>query len=330
MFTHGIVITQAQGGGGGGQPGPNSPGAPAIPDGVWPMGYQGYVKGVRQDLVDLNRDWNFTTDGLDLSGFRIHGKVVCRSNGITGDGFEIVGAPGGTTANALLDCNTHFTGTPPTFSNFTINPDVPVKGTNGFMGDEATLFNFDIGYVGGDALSPNNLDNGLRPLNFSADWGYCHDLVYYLIDQANGTHNDGCQVPGGTNITLTRIRMTGITSPTLGDGAALRTVGPNDGSGPRTLGQQNSSVITTQNVSHVGAMTIDSCHIGGGWFGTINLQSVGSSTQLGPIIVTNNIFDGNDWDGYDLIIHSNSDVTQSGNTRVDGKPLSILHSSTPS
>lgn len=323
MFTHGIVITQAQGGGGGGQPGPNSPGAPTIPDGVWPMGYAGYVKGVRQDLVDLNRDWNFATDGLDLSGFRIKGKVVCRSNGITGDGFEIVGADAGTSANALLDCNTHFTGAKPNLKNFTILPTTPVVSTNGFMGGEATLFNFDISGVS-DALSPNNLNTGL-PLNLNCDWGYCHDQVYYYPDSShsNGSHNDGAQIVGGTSATFSRIYMTGITDATKGQGAFLRSTGPPDGLGPRPLGQQNSSIQFTQNVSHVGDITFNQCRFGGGWIATINC-SAGSGSTLGPITVSNSLFDGNNLLHNDIIYNpSNTTLVLSGNQLTKGGSIHV-------
>lgn len=319
-----------------GQPGPGQPGAPAIPDGVYPMGFQGYVKGTKQSLVDLNRDWNFSTDGFDLSGFRIHGKVVWPAASGTGtpggDGFEIIGADTGTSANALLDCNTHFTQTFPTFKNFTILPTVPTVSTNGFMGNEATLFNFDISGMGGDTLSPNNL-NGLHPLNLSADWGVCHDLVYYVNDggsHADGTHNDDCQVPGGTIATFTRIYMTGITHPTKGDGAYLRTHGPNGGTDanvPRPKGQQNSAIQITQNVSHVGTITYDRCRFGGGLYATINLASNGNAAQLGPIYVTNSLFDGNSIDGNDIGGDNSSspgtNLVQSGNTRIDGKALVV-------
>jgi len=305
---------------------------PTIPDGVYPMGFQGLVKGVPANLRDLGRSWNFNTDGLDLSGWRIHGMVGCAPNtvginGITGDGFEIVGADNGTSANGYIDTNGHFTGAKPNFQHFTIQPNVPVKGTNGISGAEFGIYDFKILDVGGDQLSPNNMHNGYRPLNITADWGFLDHCVYYLIDQVNGTHNDNCQIPGGTVATFSRIYGTGITHPTLGDGHALRTVGPNDGSGPRLLGQQNSSFLTTQNVSPVGDITWNLCRFGGGWYGTINLQSTGNAAQEGPITITNSLFDGNDWDGYDIIVHPNVNFIQSGNARVDGHPLVILHPS---
>lgn len=299
---------------------------PAIPDGKYPMGFQGLVKGQPATLKDCG-DWNFATMGYDLSGYRIHGKVVCRANNIVGDGFEIVGADSGTTANALLDFNTHFTGAQPNLKHFTIKPTVPIVSVNAWMGDEATLFDFDISGVGGDGLSPNNLSNGKLPLNMKADWGYVHDLVYYKKDSshADGTHNDGCQIPGGSNASFTRIYFTGISHPTLGDGKFLRTNGPGTAAlpGPRPLGQINSSVMVTQDVSHVGGITFDHCRFGGGWYTTINLDSKGNSAALGPITITNSLFDGNSFYGLDIAASPGTILNQSGNKRIDGSAIKV-------
>lgn len=337
LFTHRAPIVAPQGGGGGGQPGPNSQGAPDIPDGVWPMGYQGYVKGQRQDLVDYNGDWNFANDGYDLSGRRIKGKVVWPAASGTGalvggDGFAIVGAAGGTSANALLDCNTHFTQTFPTFQNFTILPTVPVVSTNGFMGNEATLFNVDISGVGGDPFSPNNLNNGGRPLNINLDWFYFHDYVYYLNDggsHTDGTHNDDCQCPGGTNSTLwTRGYMTGCSDATKGDGAYLRSHGTNAGTYanvPRPLGQGNSAIQLTQDVSHVD-IGFDRCRFGGGGYATVNVTGKGNAANLN-IAITNSLFDGNSLSGNDIggdnIGSPGTTLVQSGNLRTNGHPITI-------
>jgi hypothetical protein len=291
---------------------------PAIPDGIYPMGWAS-VQGSRPPLKDCG-DWNFATMGNDLSGWRIHGAVTCRNNGIVGDGFEIVGAPTGSHVYALLDFNAHFA-TPPNFKHFTINPDVTVESVNGYMGDEATLFDFDISNVGGDSMSPNNLHTSL-PLNMKADWGYCHDLVWYKTDPSHpdGTHNDDVQIPGGTTASFTRIYMTGLTSPTRGDGAYLRTTGPAASTtslpGPRPLGQCNSAVMITQNVSKVSGITFDHCRFGGGWYSTINMVA-------GSITVTNSVFNGNSLYGLDMVANVGATLVQSGNTRVDGKALRI-------
>lgn len=320
-----------------GQPGPNSQGAPAIPDGIWPMGYQGYVKGVKQSLTVLNRDWNFGTDGFDLSGFDIRGKVVWPAASGTsspgGDGFIIRGAAGGSSGPALLECNTHFTQTFPTFQNFTILPTTPTVSLNGFMGNEATLFNFDISGVGGDPFSPNNLSNGGRPLNLNVDWGICHDYVYYLNDggsHVDGTHNDGCQCPGGTNATpWTRVYFTGCCDPTKGDGAYLRSHGRNAGTFaniPCPDGQANSSVQLTQNVSHV-AVTFDRCRFGGGAYATVNLTGNGGGATNLVVSVTNSLFDGNNLSGNDIGGDNSSSpgttLTQSGNLRTNGHAITV-------
>lgn len=311
-----------------------APAAPAIPDGIYPMGSQGTADGTLPiPLTDLHRDWNFATDGLDLSGFRIHGRVVCRLNNIVGNRFEIIGADDGSSASPLLDFNTHFTGTPPNLKHFTINPTVPTVSANGWMGDEATLYDFDISGVGGDSLSPHNLSNGGRPLNLNADWGFLHDLVWYKTDggsHVDGTHNDNAQIPGGTIATFTRIYFTGITHPTKGDGAYLRTNGAIAGPTaniPRPLGQQNSAIQITQNVSHVGNITFDRCRFGGGVYASINLAGNGSTTQLGPIYVTNSLFDGNALDGNDIGGDNTSspgiNLVQSGNKRIDGSAIKV-------
>lgn len=336
MFTHALAAVPQQGGGGG-QPGPNSQGAPAIPDGVWPMGYQGYVKGVQQALVDYNGDWNFANDGYDLSGRRIKGKVVWPAASGTGalvggDGFEIVGAAGGTSASALLDCNTHFTQTFPTFSNFTILPTTPTVSTNGFMGNEATLFNFDISGIGGDPYSPNDLSNGKRALNLNVDWGYCHDYVYYLNDggsHVDGTHNDGCQCPGGTNATpWTRVYFTGCCDATKGDGAYLRSHGRNAGTFaniPCPDGQANSAVQLTQNVDLTNVW-FDKCRFGGGAYATVNLTGNGGGSNL-VVKVTNSLFDGNNLSGNDIggdnLSTPGTTLTQSGNLRTNGSAIHV-------
>lgn len=323
--------------GGSGQPGPTQPGAPAIPDGVYPMGYQGYVKGALQPLVDLNRDWNFSTDGFDLSGFRIHGKVVwpaASGTGATvgGDGFEIVGAPGAGTSGILLDCNTHFTQTFPTFQHFSINPTVPVVSANGIMGNEFTIFDADIQGVGGDPISPNNLSNGKRPLNINADWFYCHDYVYYLTDggsHVDGTHNDDAQIVGGTSAFFTRGYMTGCAHPTKGDGAHLRTIGRSAGpyaNVPCPDGQGNSCIQITQDVDHV-SCSFDRCRFGGGLYATVNLASNGNAAQLGPIYITNSLFDGNSIGGNDIGGDNDStpgtNLVQSGNKHIDGTAIKV-------
>jgi hypothetical protein len=320
------------GGVGAGQPGPNSVGAPAIPDGVWPMGYQGYTKGVLNagytggvtGLTVLNRDWNFTTDGLDLSGFEIRGKVVfAGQNGVTGDGFAITGASGGSTGNAYLETNCHFTGAHPNLKNFTIKPTVTTISINGWMGDEVTLFNFDISQVGGDCLSPNNLHNSLGSLNVSLDWGYCHDQVYFYPDSShsNGTHNDGSQQPGGTGLTYNRVYLTGITHPTLGQDAALRSNGSGAGQGVLPLGQQNSAMQFTQDVSHISG-TWTNCRFGGGWEASVNCYNTASET-MGPLIFTNCLWDGNSHAGNDIIKSSTVTLTLSGNKRVDGSAITV-------
>lgn len=321
----------------GGQPGPNSPGAPSIPDGVWPMGFQGYSKGIPVTLQDVHSDWDFATMGYDLSGKRIHGIVnwpAASGTGtlVGGDGFEIIGSDTGSSASAYLNCNTHFTQTFPTFSNFTILPTVPTVSTNGFMGNEATLFNVDISGVGGDPFSPNDLSNGKRPLNINLDWFYFHDYVYYLNDggsHPDGTHNDDTQCPGGTNATpWTRGYSTGCAHPTKGDGAYLRTHGRNAGTYanvPCPDGQGNSGVQITQNVDHVN-IAYDRCRFGGGLYATINLASNGSTTQLN-FAVTNSLFDGNSISGNDIggdnSTSPGTKLVQSGNLRTNGHAITV-------
>ena len=302
---------------------------PTIPDGVYPMGFQGLVRGQPAALRDLGRDWNFNTDGLDLSGWRIHGKVGCAPNStginnIIGDGFEIVGSDNGSSGN-LLDCNGHFSGTIPHLQHFTIKPNVPVISVNGFMGDEAWLYDFDISQVGGDALSPNNMHNGYRALGLTCDWGFCHDQVYYYPDSShsNGTHNDGGQIPGGTGGTFTRIYFTGITCPTFGQDVALRTNGSGAGQGVLPLGQQNSAIQFTQDVSHVGDILFDMCRFGGGWTASVNCYNTSSET-MGPITFSNSLWDGNNLRGNDIIYNpAKTTLVLSGNRLVGGGAIHV-------
>lgn len=294
-----------------------APTKPAIPDGVYPMGWAS-VQATRPPLKDYEGDWDFAKMGLDLSGWQIHGAVNFRLPNIVGDGFKVVGAPAGTSGNALLDFNTNFTGTPPNLKHFTVAPDVSVMGVNGWMGCEATLFDFDI-WGTSDGLSPNNLHNTSGPLNLKADWGFVHDLVYWRNDPSHpdGSHNDGCQIPGGKGATITRVYFTGLSHPTRGDGVLLRKTGPGTTSlpGPRPGGQVNSSVMITQNVAAVD-VAFDQCRFGGGWYSTINMTA-------GKLTVTNSVFDGNSFYGLDMVANTGATLVQSGNRRVDGKPLKV-------
>lgn len=309
---------------------------PTIPDGIWPMGVDSpNSPHTAASLTDYIGDWNFGTMGLDLSGYRIHGRVVCNVNGIHGDGFEVIGQASGPTVPALIDCNHHFTGAIPNLKHFTVKPQTPNCTTNALMGDEFNIYDFDFSETC-DGLSPNNLSNGKLPLNIIADWGYIHDLVYYYPDtcdagHTDGTHNDNCQIPGGTGAKFTRIYMTGLSHPTLGQGAFLRTTGPSTGPvpGKRPKGQLNSSIQFTQNVSHVGDITYDMCRFGGGEIATINCSAGTSLTpgKLGPITVTNSIFNGDALLGYDIIYNPTkgpgTTLIQSGNKRADGSAIVV-------
>lgn len=333
-----------------GQPGPDSPGAPAIPDGVWPMGYQGYVNGVPQPgyvpggssgLQVMNRDWNFTTDGKDLSGWEIHGIVKCWTAGnvgipgIKGNGFLIFGPDAGANVDAYLDCNAHWAdaSTRPVFENYTMVPTTSLSGVNGLMGCEFTSFNADIsGFA--DNLSPNNLHNGGAPLNITCDWFYFHDPVWFKTDptdpgHADGNHNDClAEIVGGTNATFSRGWSTGLCHPTKGDGAYLRSHGPDGGylpGTPRPLGQGNSSVQFTQNVSHVGGIVFNSVRFGGGWAGTVNCATKGSSTPLGPITFNDCLWDGNYLaGGWDIVgSAAPANIIRNNCKRVDGSALRV-------
>lgn len=316
-------------------PAPVQSTAPAIPDGVYPMGSQGTLDGTKPiTLKDYQGDWDFAKMGLDLSGWRIHGSVICRQDGIKGDRVEIVGLAGGSKGNALLDTNGPFK-VAPNFRHITIAPTVSVAGVNAWMGNALHAYDFNF-WGATDILSPNNLHSGKGPLDVVLDWGYGHDNAYALVDPTDtshqdGCHCDGCQVPGGIGgMKVTRTYLTGITSPTRLDGAALRTKGPNGPApsgdaftkAPRPKGQGNSAIQITQHVSRVTGIVFDHCRLGGGEYATVNISSSGGTTPV-QIAITNTIFDGNSFYGLDVGATKGTIVDLTGSKRLDGTALKV-------
>lgn len=277
---------------------------PPIPDGIYPMGYQGPASALK-DVGDVNA----TGDDVDVSGLRIHGRINVLAGGVHGKGFEIVGDPKGSTGwQALINCSSNKVKAA-NFSQFTIRPDVPIAGLNGVQGHDVTIDDWDISRVI-DVLSPSNVALSNSDLNFHASWGYGHDHAWFKNDpaHADGSHADGCQIVDGTGVLLDTVRLTGLVAPDI-----VKSQG-------KATPQTNSAIQIDQSPGLVTGILVQNSYLGGGGV-TVNLFGSGKQLNFGSL--SNVIFGGNSQFGIDVLMAPTTTITLAGNTRVDGKPVVV-------
>jgi hypothetical protein len=115
---------------------------------------------------------------------------------------------------------------PCVFIDCTFLPQRPSRFLNGAHGHDFKLFRCDISLVV-DALSVFNNNPGFQTAALNVEvWGsYIHDLAWWAFNTGDtdaggarensfdGSHNDGCQLQGGSGFTFIGNTMTGTNSP---------------------------------------------------------------------------------------------------------------------
>lgn len=248
-------------------------------------------------LVTWNGNLSTTTEGEVWENLLIKGRVLPKANNVTMRNCWVAGPDGGlTTAGALVYAPDNWQ------SGFiiedcTIAPSTPTVYANGLQGGNMTARRCNIHDVTDGVI----LFGGTAT---TVEASYVHDLRHWASDPAQGggpSHDDGCQIEGGSNITLVGNSIEGNV-------------------------EGNSAIQCTQNYTLMTNLTIDRNWLGGG-----NISLITSEKSKGPYTnfrVTDNRFLHNSRSGVDGAITSTTKAvaTITGNViDATGAPVTFIN-----
>jgi hypothetical protein len=267
----GPTSSPGTGGGGGGKPGAGNTGVPS---------------GTK--LTVHNGDLTITQAGKVISGMDIRGFVTVRAKNVTIKNSIIRGGKATSGKGLIMNYDPANTGL--VVQDSTLDPTYPSVWLNGLAGGNFTAKRLDIsGSVDGAQLHKNNV-------RIEDSW--IHDLTWFEHDPNHGggeSHNDGVQILGGSNITVT---------------------------GNNISGADNAGMQITQDASPVKGLKITNNWLDGGDC-SIKLQHRDQST-LGPVTITGNKFGNNTAIANCPILRTGStSVNASNNTFTSGGSVGI-------
>lgn len=234
----------------------------------------GYVKpdatntGVRPGttLETVRGDITVTADNTVIENKDIYGFVKIRAANVVIRNCRVRGSGPGSNNTGLIDCN-HRNVRNALIEDCLLVPDVPSIWLDGVIGKEYTARRCHV-YNTVDGFGAYNVTDKAAPTNVTIESCYIHDLSFFSDDTPNhvdGTHNDGIQIQGGTNITVRGNTIDVFMSTTAGTQDYLA----------RNIGQ---GILVQPNVAPVGDTDISYNWIDGGKVG-IYYTLKGAATQ---------------------------------------------------
>jgi hypothetical protein len=285
-------------------------------------------------LTVRNGDQTISTSGTVFDKLDIHGLVTVTTSNVTIKRCIIRGNSTLGTNSGLINC------TGANVVNLVIQdclliPDFPSLWWDGVIGHDYNIQRCNIaGTV--DGLGVYNTHNSGGPVNVIATANYIHDLAYFSPDPINHggdspvshTHNDICQIQGGTGIELGYNYLEGFCNSTYGPDILLDSAHKNGSGGFNAHYPylQSSSVvqINIRGTIVVGNINFHNNWIGGGAF-SINVEG-GTYPNLGSI--TNNRFEDNqrpDSPAYISVPNAAANAVITGNVHDNnGTPVPVL------
>jgi hypothetical protein len=231
-------------------------------------------------LTNYTGPLTITTDGTVIDSKAVYGDLKIQArNVIIRNSYLHCGSnvPGGNTgcvdANSANVYNLLIT-------NNTIKPDHPSYYRDGIVGHEFTARKNHI-TRSNDGIGIFNRPGGSVNANVTVEGNYIHDLTRWSNDpaHADGTHNDGIEVQGGTNISIKG--NTVVASIVAGN--SLNQYGTHGG----------AALIVVQNVTKVANLVVS-----GNWFddgqNSVCIQNAKFSTVA--LTLTGNLFGHNQYD----------------------------------
>ncbi|QNK80970.1 hypothetical protein [Nakamurella sp. PAMC28650] len=143
-----------------------------------------------------------TTPGTVIDSMDVYGYIKVRAANVTIRRTRVRGT--GTVAfnTALIDCN-HSAVSNAVIEDCLLVPDSPSVWVDGVIGKEFTA-RWNNVYNTCDGFGVYNAQNWAGACNVTIESNFIHDLVFFSKDpnHSNGTHNDGIQIQGGSNVNI--------------------------------------------------------------------------------------------------------------------------------
>jgi hypothetical protein len=258
--------------------------APAPAPAPTPAPTSGYGVPANTALRVVNGDLTITEPGTVLSNVDLNGYLTVRADNVTIKNSILRGGAAATTGRALV---MSWSGAKNlVVQDSTLVPRYPSAYVDGISGKDFTAERVNIsGTV--DAVKVTGSNVIVRN-------SWLHDAYYRSSGvkyQADGsTHNDGVQIEGGGNITI---------------------------SGTKISGFHNSAIMVTQNVARITGLNIQGNTLSGGGC-TVNMAEKGKG-GMGGVRVVSNRFGRNNTGSYacPMLIHTITKAVISGNTWLD-------------
>ncbi|MCA4133610.1 hypothetical protein [Arthrobacter sp. M4] len=227
-------------------------------------------------------DLVITTDGTVLDSLDIYGDIKVRAKNVVIKNSRLHGGrqiPGGNTG--IIDANNANVSNLVVEDN-TIIPDAPSYYRDGIVGHDYTAKRNHIKGTN-DGMGIFNRPGGPVQANVTAESNYIHALTFWSNDPAHsdGTHNDGIQVQGGTNIRIAGNNV--VANAVLGAG-----------SGPSPRGEHAGiGIMLQQNVAKLENVVVDGNWVDDGQT-SINIDN-GKYSNI-TVTVQNNLLGRNQLD----------------------------------
>lgn len=260
-------------------------------------------------------------NGQVLQNLDIHGRVSGAATDVSAKNCRIRGGLNPSSAQDSSRGLAHSTNAAVRrwmFEDCHIEPDTPHNSYNGFLGHDVTFrrCRFRHASDGGGIFNTNNPD---APVNVTVE-GCLMDEFYFIRPsdtgtRKEGTHNDGIQISGGSNIRIVGNKIRMFYDPTIGSASSTDPVTGNQYY-PWMTG--TSCIIITPNVGVVADVLIDRNWFDGGAT-SVNVSEKGRGAIRG-LVITNNRFGRVQRSGKQALIPATTyDVaTISGNVWADG------------
>ncbi|GER22675.1 hypothetical protein NCCP1664_11720 [Zafaria cholistanensis] len=229
-------------------------------------------------------DLVITKDGTVLDGLEIWGDIKVRAKNVTIKNSRLHGGnkiPSGNTG--IIDA-TNANVSNLVVQDSTLDPQRPSYYRDGIVGHDYTALRNEIAHTN-DGLGIFNRPGGPTAANVTASGNYIHTLTFWSNDPAHsdGTHNDGIQVQGGTNIKIVGNTIDAFVQ--TGSGSARSPRHPHAGIG----------ILLQQNVSKLGNVVVEDNYVDGGQT-SINIDHTASKQSNITVTVRENNLGRNQFD----------------------------------
>ncbi len=157
---------------------------------------------VGTDLTVYYGDIVITSPGTVIDSLDVYGYIKVRAADVTIRRSRIRGTGAASGNIGLIDCN-HAAARNVLIEDNLLVPDSPSVWVDGVIGKEYTARRNNV-YNTVDGFGVYNAQDWTGACNVTIESNFIHDLAFFSMDpnHSNGTHNDGIQVQGGSNVNI--------------------------------------------------------------------------------------------------------------------------------